>query len=165
MNETYAEASVKKKETVGTYVLRVVLIAVAVLSFLLMSQSTILLVVSAILIVAIIYLFPRLNVIYEYVYCDGQMDFDKIMGSSKRKTIVKIDFDKVEMMAPQGSHALDGFAHIKCNLKDFTSKDKEVKPHVLIVKENEGVTKILFEPNEKMINIIKTKYPRKISQF
>lgn len=165
MNEMYAEVSVKRRETPGTYALRVLLIFIAIVSFLFTFQNSILLFISAILIVAIIYIFPRLNVEYEYVYCDGQLDFDKIMGNSKRKTALKIDFEKVDILAPEGSHALDGYTHVKSTVKDFTSRRKDVKPYVIVLREGEMATKILFEPNEKIINMIKMKYPRKIAQY
>ena len=165
MNELYAEAGVKRKETAGTYALRFLLIFVAIAAFLLTFQNSILLFVSAILIVAIVYIFPRLSVEYEYVFCDGQLDFDKIMGNAKRKTALKIDFDKVEIMAPEGSHALDGYTHVKTVVKDFSSRNKDVKPYVIVVREGEITTKILFEPSEKMINCIKLKNPRKLSQY
>ncbi len=165
MNELYAEAGVKRKETAGTYALRFLLIFVAIVAFLLTFQNSILLFVSAILIVAIVYIFPRLSVEYEYVFCDGQLDFDKIMGNAKRKTALKIDFDKVEIMAPEGSHALDGYTHVKTVVKDFSSRNKDVKPYVIIMREGEMATRILFEPSEKMINCIKLKSPRKLSQY
>lgn len=165
MNELYAEAGVKRKETAGTYALRFLLIFIAIAAFLLTFQNSILLFVSAILIVAIVYIFPRLSVEYEYVFCDGQLDFDKIMGNAKRKTALKIDFDKVEIMAPEGSHALDGYTHVKTVVKDFSSRNKDVKPYVIIMREGETATRILFEPSEKMINCIKLKSPRKLSQY
>ncbi len=165
MNELYAEAGVKRKETAGTYALRFLLIFVAIAAFLLTFQNSILLFVSAILIVAIIYIFPRLNVEYEYVFCDGQLDFDKIMGNAKRKTALKIDFEQVEIMAPEGSHALDGYTYVKTVVKDFSSRSKDAKPYVIILRQGETATKILFEPNEKMINCIKLKNPRKVAQY
>ncbi len=165
MNELYAEAGVKRKETAGTYAIRFLLIFIAIVAFLLTFQNSILLFVSAILIVVIIYIFPRLRVEYEYVFCDGQLDFDKIMGNAKRKTVLKIDFEQVEIMAPEGSHALDGYTYVKTVVKDFSSRNKDVKPYVIILREGERATKILFEPNEKMINCIKLKTPRKLVQY
>lgn len=165
MNELYAEAGVKRKETVGTFAIRFLLIFVAFMAFLLTFQNTILLFLSAILIVAIVYIFPRLKVEYEYVFCDGQLDFDKIMGNAKRKTILKVDFEQVEVMAPEGSHTLDGYTYVKSTVRDFSSGRKEVKPYVLVTRDGEKKIKILFEPSEKMIGCIRTKYPRKIAEY
>ena len=41
------------------------------------------------------YLLPRLHVEYEYVFCDGQLDFDKISGGMKRKNMLRIDFENL----------------------------------------------------------------------
>lgn len=165
MNELYAESSVKRKETTGTLALRVVLILIAIVSFLLSGQNSILFLIAALVIIAIVYIFPRLNIEYEYVYCDGQIDFDKIMGKARRKNAMKIDFEQVEIMAPQGSHSLDGYTYLKTKEKDFSSKNKEVKPYVIVVRKGEEKTKILFEPNENMIHCIKSKYPRKVVEY
>lgn len=165
MNETYAEVVVKRKETGGTMALRVALILIAVIAFFLSLQNSIVLFITAIFIVGIFYLFPRLSLEYEYVYCDGQLDFDKIMGKSSRKNLLKIQFEQVVMMAPEGSHALDGYTYVQTKVKDFSSKNKETKPFVIVSKEGETVTKVLFEPNEKMLDIIKAKYPRKVTLY
>lgn len=165
MNETYAELVVKRKDTIKTTALRVLLIVVAVLAFLLTISNSILLLVTALYVAALFYILPRLSYEYEYVYCDGQLDFDKIMGKSSRKNTMKVQFEHVVAMAPQGSHALDGYAHIQSKVKDFTSKDPKVKPYVLIVKENEKTTKVLFEPNQAIIDMVRHKYPRIVQQY
>ena len=79
MNESYAEAGVKRKENFKTYSIRVLLIFIVAVLFFFSLSNTILLFLSAILIVVIMYVFQSLKVEYEYVFCDGQLDFDKIM--------------------------------------------------------------------------------------
>lgn len=165
MNESYEEVVVKRKETASTMLIRVLLILAAVISFFLTFQNTILLFISAIFIVGVFYIFPRLSLEYEYVYCDGQLDFDKIMGKSSRKNAIKIDFEQVVVMAPQNSHALDGYAHLQSKVKDFTSRNKDIKHYVIVVKEGDKTSKILFEPNQKMVDIIRAKYPRKVNLY
>ena len=165
MNETYAELVVKRKETAQTMLIRVALIVSAVLAFLLTMSNSILVTIAALYAASLFYIIPRLKYEYEYIYCDGQIDFDKIMGKSSRKNSMKVQFEHVVAMAPKGSHALDGYAHIKTKEKDFTSKDPNKKPYVLIVKNNDSVTKVLFEPNQTIIDMIKYKYPRIVSQF
>jgi hypothetical protein len=165
MNDSYAEAGVKRKDTMLTIALRVLMIFLALIGVLLiMLQNTILLFLAVALIAAIMYIFPRLSIEYEYIYCDGQLDFDKIMGNAKRKTVKRIQFEQVELLAPKGSHSLDQFTHIQCVVKDFSSNSKDVKPYVIVAKDGNTVTKYLFEPNQKMIDMIKMKYPRKVSR-
>lgn len=167
MNESYAEAGVRRKATTSSYLIKGGLIAliVAMVFFgvLLIGQFAIL--IATVLVVVTVYLFPRFNVEYEYVYCDGQLDFDKIMGNSKRKNALRIDFDKVEMMAPVKSHALDAFSHKQVKVKDFTSLNPNANVYAIICRDNEALLKILFEPSEKMIACIKQKSPRKLAQY
>lgn len=166
MNESYAEASVRRKQTMGNHLIRAGMITLIVL--LLLFGTAILgifaMPVVSVVILICIFLFPRLNIEYEYVFCDGQLDFDKIMGGAKRKTILRIDFEKVEIMAPVNSHALDPYrSNPQVKVKDFTSLEPNRKVYGLIVRE-EGLIEILFEPNERMIETIKQKTPRKLTE-
>lgn len=165
MNELYAEAGVKRKTTVSVILIKAGLILGIVLLLILslVTSSSLFMLIGAIVIVGIIFFFPRLNVEYEYVFCDGQIDFDKIMGGAKRKTILRIDFENVEMMAPKGSHALDPYQQLK--ERDFTSLNADVKPYVIVVKVKEETVKVLFEPNTKMLEVMKLKSPRKIVNY
>lgn len=165
MNQMYAEAGAKRKNTPAIMGLRALYMFGIFAGVIVLFLGSIFSVVGAAMIVFIIYMFPRLNVEFEYVYCDGQIDFDKIMGKAKRKNILRIDFEQVEIMAPVNSHAFDGYTYIKdIVVKDFSSGNKESKPYALIVSKGAQKTKIIFEPNEKMLACIKQKSPRKIAQ-
>lgn len=164
MTGLYAEARVKCKTTPKTIALKLLcVVAIVVAVFVLPMFSTLLVFVSAAIIVGLVYMFPRLNVEYEYVFCDGQFDFDKITGGSKRKTVVKIDFDQIEMIAPMGSHALDSFKNNELKMKNFTSMDRQKKPYVMIGHVGNDLVKILFEPSEKMLDCMRSKAPRKVA--
>jgi len=162
MNESYAEAGCKRKDTLGTYMMRFGLILAAVLLFLFTFQNQILLFLGAIVIVGIFYIFPRLSVEWEYIFCDGQLDFDKISGGQKRKTVKRIDFEQVEICAPVKSHALDGYTYANVKVLDFSSKNPDAKPYAVVLHDKGVVTKIIFEPNEAMVQCIRQKAPRKI---
>lgn len=165
MNYSYAEAGVKRKETVGTYAIRVLMIFAAIIALLISTFNTIALIAGTAIIIAIVIFFPRLKVDYEYVFVDGQLDFDKIMGGAKRKTALRIDFEQVTIMAPMGSHALDAHNNPSYKVKDFSSRNKDVKPYVIVYRKGEDAYKILFEPSKKMIEAIKSKNPRKVSEY
>lgn len=165
MNELYAEAGVKRRSTPGTIAAKAgLIVGIVLLTFFgLLTGSPILVPVAAVLIVVIIYFFPRFNVEYEYVFCDGQLDFDKIMGGAKRKTALRIDFENVEIVAPKGSHALDSYQQHR--VKDFSSCNSEVKPYVIITSNGDQMLQIYFEPSEKMLEVMKLKSPRKIVNY
>ncbi len=167
MNESYAEAGVKRKQTMKNQLIKAAMIAAIVVMVVFGSMiiGSFAMLIACALIVAAVYVFPRMNVEYEYVFCDGQLDFDKIMGNAKRKTALRIDFDKVEMMAPASSHVIDNYNHMQLKVKDFTSLMPDRKVYAVIVRDGESTLKVLFEPNEKMVNCIKQKAPRKVSEY
>lgn len=165
MNQSYAEAGVKRKDTPQTMLLRFLFglgILAGVLLLLLGSYFTM---IGAILIVVLFMLFPRLSIEYEYVFVDGQIDFDRISGKARRKTLFRIDMEQVEIVAQEGSHALDGYTYVKCERKDFSSGSRDNKPYIIIANKDNKKYRIAFEPNENMLNMMKQKSPRKISQI
>ncbi|MDE7060750.1 MAG: hypothetical protein K2O71_04050 [Lachnospiraceae bacterium] len=168
MNESYAEASVKQKASPVNLLIKALLIAaiIFVLLFGMAYFGPFSIVAVGVLILVCVLVFPYLSVEVEYVFCDGQLDFDKIYSGNKRKTAMRIDFENVEQMAPVNSHALDAYQN-NPNVKtiDFTSRQRDIHPHVIIVRQGEQLTRLLFEPSEKMIAVIKQKAPRKVSDY
>ena len=165
MNQLYAEAGVKKKDTILSRALRALMIVAVVIGVMFMLLGGLFSFVGVVIIVLMVFLFPRLNIEYEYVFVDGQIDFDRITGKSKRKTMLRVDLEQVEVVAPEGSHSLDGYTYVQCEKKDFTSGDRTVKPFVVIAHVEEKKYKIYFEPSEKMLAMMKQKSPRKIAQY
>lgn len=165
MNQMYAEAGVKRKDDIKTMGLRALLVVGVVLGVLLLLLGGIFSVIGVALVVVLIWLYPKLNIDYEYIFVDGQIDFDRITGKAKRKTMLRIDMDHVEIVAPQGSHALDGYTYVQMIKKDFSSNDKNVKPYIIIASVENKQYRISFEPSEKMLTMMKQKSPRKIVQY
>ena len=167
MNDLYTEASVKKRVTATDNLIKVgiiALIAVSVLAGLLFNKLFMLIGVLGAFFAY--YFLPMLNVMYEYVFCDGQLDFDKIMAGEKRKHMYRLDFDQVLIMAPANSHALDSYKNNPAAKKlDFTSLEKDRKVYCIVESSGDLQTLVYFEPNEKMISYIKQKAPRKVSEY
>ena len=167
MNESYAEAAVKKEPDAKTFLLKGLLWAGVVVlfaaSFVIGNQ--ILLLLAAVALVCAIYFIPLLNLEYEVIFCDGQFDFDKIMGGNKRKTMLKLDLENAEILAPVGSHSLDSYNNQKLAVKDYTSGKKDANVYCLVARGGNVVYKVLFEPNEKMITCAKNKSPRKVVEY
>jgi hypothetical protein len=167
MNESYVEAGVKRRKTMKSHLTKasIILAVVVVFGFGNVFLGSIGTFVASIMVVGCFYIFPRFNVEYEYIYCDGQLDFDRIAGNIKRKNILRIDFDKVEMVAPVNSHAFDNYKHLKLTTRDFTSLNPDAKVYAIVFRGNRDNVRILFEPSEKMLACIKHKTPRKISEI
>jgi hypothetical protein len=165
MNQSYAEAGVKRRETATSLLLRSLMVLGIIIGALLMMFGGLFGILGIIIIVLMIFLFPKLNIEYEYVFVDGQIDFDRITGKAKRKTLLRIDMEQVEVIAPEGSHSLDGYTYVQYEKKDFSSGDKNAKPYIIIASDKEKKYRIAFEPNEKMLSVIKQKSPRKLAQY
>lgn len=165
MNELYTEASVKKQKTAKDTLVKVgIIIADAILLFLGVLGFSLFLFLGIAAVIATIYFMPYLNVDYEYIFCDGQFDFDKIMGGNKRKTQLKMDLDSCEVLCPATSHQLDGYTYQRLQVKDFSSGNSSAKAYALVGKDikNNTMVKVIFEPSEKMIAFAKQKAPRKV---
>ncbi|MBQ9118700.1 MAG: hypothetical protein IJY09_01430 [Lachnospiraceae bacterium] len=167
MDGSYAETSVKKKQSPLNMVIKVAMVTFTAIMLLIGTSlfGVFAMIFSGILIVACIIVFPYLKVEYEYVYCDGQLDFDKIYSGNKRKTALRIDFENVEMMAPVNSHSLDSYNHQQVKVADYTSGYPDTKVYAIILRKGELLTKILCEPSEKMLSMIKQKAMRKFSEY
>jgi len=165
MNQSYAEAGVSRKNTASTLALKILMIAAIIVGAFLMMTGGVLGFIGAVIIIVMVFLLPKLNVEYEYIFVDGQIDFDKITGKSRRKTIMRIDMEQVEIIAPKGSHALDAYTNTNCVKMDFSSGSKDAKPYIAIANKDGKKYMIAFEPNELMLAMIKQKSPRKISQY
>ncbi|HIU66651.1 MAG TPA: hypothetical protein IAC64_04065 [Candidatus Caccomorpha excrementavium] len=168
MNELYAEAGCKRLNTMKVVLQKTGLIAVVVIVFLLaiLTLNQILMFVGMLGIIGLVFFLPRLNVEYEYIFVDGQLDFDKIMGGARRKTAMRIQIEQIEIVAPAGSHTLDSYSNnSQVKIKDFSSGDPNAKVYVVMHRQGETLTKILFEPDEKMLACMKQKSPRKIVEY
>lgn len=165
MNLLYAEAGVKRKDTMLTIGLKALMIIGVLLGLFFMFIGQLFSIIGLVIIVGVFFLYPKLDVEYEYVFVDGQIDFDRITGKAKRKTMLRIDFEQVEIMAPSTSHSLDSFNNMQLEEKNFTSMDKDSKHYTIIANVDNKKMKILFEPSEKMLDMIKQKSPRKLETY
>ena len=166
MDGLYAEARAKKKVTIKDQLLKFGVIAGMLVCFSLgfLTMNVFLLIFGVVFLGLTYYLLPRLHVEYEYVFCDGQLDFDKISGGMKRKNMLRIDFENLVVAAPKNSHAPDGYRHEGVMIKDFTSLEKDHTVYGIVITGGERPMLIYFEPNEKMLAAMKQKAPRKISE-
>lgn len=163
MESIYAEAGVKRNNTFGLILLRLLFVFGVIFTFMFAAviANKLLFVGGAILAFLVIWFWPRLNVEWEYIFVDGQLDFDTISGGEKRKTRLRIDFNDVEIVAPLASHSLDAYRHYR--VRNYSSLRKDAKIYVVVVKiDNDGLCQIYFEPSEKMVQMMKAKSPRKV---
>lgn len=146
-------------------IIAIVLSALGIINFLGMKNfvmAFISLVVTIVLGGIAAYIFPRFVVDWEYVFVDGQLDFDQILGGNARKQKDRIDFDQVEVIAKTGSYHLDNFKHVDMDVFDYSSLRADAKTYSIICHKNDKVVEVLFEPDENMLKMMKQKSPRKV---
>ncbi len=170
MESMYAEAGVERRKTFGSVLTRTMLIVACVLLIAMASIAVILtgtiqasffyLPIIVLVIGAMIIVLPKLNVEYEYIFCDGQFDIARIRGKATRKNIIRIDFENVELVAPYKSENLKAYQELP--RKDFSSGFASNNVYVMIAVWKEKKTKIFFEPSEKMLECMKLKAANKI---
>ena len=168
-NGLYTETYVKRKMTGGAMLLKgamIVLGVVLLLGGLLIFGSGLLSFLGVAILIAFYFVNPMFNIDWEYIFCDGQIDFDRISGGERRKTMLKIDIDNIDVMAPQGSHELDSYNNQQnLTVKDFTSKSGEGKVYCIFANKDGQRMKIMFEPSETMVDYCKQKGMRKVFTF
>lgn len=167
MEGMYCEARAKKKPTGKDALIKALFIIGIAIGFVgaLLYMKGLFLLISVACGIGAYFVFPMLKVEYEYVFCDGQIDFDKIMNGEKRKRMARVDMDQVVVAAPSNSHALDGYKRPGVKAYDYSSMDPEAKIWGIVTTAGEQNTLYYFEPDDAMVQKMKQKAPRKVNEY
>lgn len=166
MNDSYKEILVKRKTPATTKVLKGVMIAFTALSLVAGLVFWPLLIVGAILLVVDFFFVPKMEVEYEYLYVNGELDIDAIYSRQKRKRMGSYDMSELEILAPTDSHALDSYKNKQgMKAKDYTSLDPQVKTYTLIFNKEKGQEMIRVELEDSIISDIRRIAPRKVNLY
>lgn len=160
MNDFYTEQLLKRKTPAAGMVLVGVCVALTILSCLMivMMPLGILLPVAFGFVTYLVH--QRVNLEYEYLYVNGELDIDKILARTKRKKVFSCNIRDVEIVAPEGSPELRPFSSVKP--KDFSSNLPNHKVYEMVLIENGEKTRIIFEPNETILEGMRFLAPRKV---
>ncbi|HBA62945.1 MAG TPA: hypothetical protein DCZ20_03710 [Lachnospiraceae bacterium] len=160
MNDFYTEQLVKRKTPASSLMLVGVCAALTILSFLVIPLIPLGIILPFAFGFATYLIYQRTNLEYEYLYVNGEMDVDKIMAKTKRKKIFSCNVRNMEIVAPAGAPELRPFANIKA--KDFSSDMPDHKVYEMVLIENGEKTRILFEPNDVILEGMRMLAPRKV---
>lgn len=161
MTEFMTEQLVKREETLATKVKKVLLILVTALVVWVALMVPILIFVAFIVIAVDIFLFPRMNVEFEYLYFNGDLDIDKIFNKSSRKRMFRTNIkEDMYLIAPTGASELYQFREMK--KLDFSTRNPENKTYTMIATHKGEKVQVIFEPNEEILKGIRDLAPRKI---
>ena len=164
MSDLYTEEIIKKEKTAKDTLIKVLLIigtAVAVLSLMVLGWVSLILI--AVFAVADFFVMPTLDLEYEYLYVNGEIDIDKIMSKQKRKRVFSGDTASLELLAPTQSHELDHYkSRTDIKKSDFSSGRKDAKTYTMILKKEQGMEMVIFEPSEVILKDMKRMAPREV---
>ena len=160
MNEFLTEQLVKRSNTVATTLKKVGLTMATVVSVLLGFIHPMLVWVTVIMVVADIILFRRMNVEFEYVFFNGDLDIDKIMNMQSRKRVFSSNIKDMEVIAPTGSVEL--YPYQRKKMLDFSTQNPEDKTYEMVTLFKGETVRVVFNPNEKILNGMKNMAPRKV---
>lgn len=131
-------------------ILVVVAIAVLGMPFLGFLSFTLALVVA---ILAIYFIFPKLNVEYEYTLLNHDLQIDVIYNRSKRKKMKNFDIQTAEIIAPKGSPRLNSFKPDK--VFDFSSGNPSAKVYAIMIAVDQTNACVYIEPDAQMLDHMK----------
>ena len=163
MGDMYREILVKKKTSAGAKFLKGFMSAMAVLCLLAGFIIPILLVGAVVFGLLTYFVAPKLDVEYEYLYVNGELDIDAIYSRQKRKRVGSYDVAELEILAPAKSHALDSYLNNGAKVADYTSGDEHAKSYIMVYNKEKGREIIKVEIDEVIVNDIRRVAPRKVN--
>lgn len=161
----YAEQLVKKNATLKDMAIRTFATAAAVLvsyAFMILIGLISIIFISAI-IVGIYFVYINTSVEYEYSIAGDRLTIDAIYGRKRRKNLFVYEVTKSEIIAPKDNAYVSGYdRNQEMKSYDFTSGNDSENIYIMITPYGASTCKVYFEPNQKIVDAIKTVAPSKI---
>ena len=102
-----------------------------------------------------VYLVGNMDVEYEYIITNDEMDIDKIIGRRKRKRMITLDLKSAEDF---GTYPSENDINVDATVHATTGMEKDA--HYLLVNHGSyGKVMLIFNPNEKTREAIMQEVP------
>lgn len=166
MIDSYVECLVARRKSASALILKVVVYALCAIFVIGGIIGFPILFIPGLVLGAVGYfLCPSPDVEFEYLYMGKELTVDKIFAKEKRKTVGTFDLSKMEKMCPLNSHELDAYKNRQLPVKNYSSREVDSRPYVIVYKGEEGECLIFIEPNEELLGAIKSSCPRKVIEY
>jgi hypothetical protein len=164
MSDLYYELLVKKERTLKDTVIRygmITLIVILVLGGLMLTP--VLLLPALIVGVAAYFIFPYLDVEFEYLYVNGEMDVDRVFAKTKRKKAGSFSIREADLAAPLHSHRMDYYnGNTKIKVIDYSSGNDDHARFAVIGRKDNELCKFIIEPDERLLTAMQQSAPSKV---
>lgn len=165
MNDFYREILVKRRSTSADLLKKtglIILTAAAMLAGLFIHP--LMLIVGVALCVVSWFLITGMDVEFEYLYVNGDIDVDRIMSKSRRKRVGSFALEDMEIIAPSASHELDSYLAKAPKVLDYTSGEGSKPTYTAVYRADGGVRLVKYEFEKDVLQDIRRLAPRKISR-
>ncbi|MCB7318376.1 DUF6106 family protein [Lacrimispora sp. 210928-DFI.3.58] len=162
MEENYVEWLVKRKDPVYALPAKVLIVIVVVLSVFSALRTVLGVVFMTLAAIAAYFLFINLSIEYEYLFAEGGLRIDRIMGRARRKKAFDCEKADIQFIAPADSYKLKDYESAGIKVQDYSSGQKGAKVYAVIYQKGSEHMKVLIEPNEKMISAMRRSFPSKM---
>lgn len=135
------------------------LCAAACIFFAFYNGMTLLLFAAAIPVFLAVWILMGVNVEYEYIVTNNEMDIDKIIGRRKRKRMITVDLNRTDDF---GGYPPENDSDVETTVHATSGLERDA--HYLVVGHREyGKVMIIFNPNEKLREAIAREFPKSVS--
>ncbi|MCH5184890.1 MAG: hypothetical protein J1F64_02065 [Oscillospiraceae bacterium] len=169
--DTFIEYIVKKKKTAKDYLtMAAIITGVLLLAVLCLLFNSLLFGIPFILFVFCCWgaymLITSSNVEFEYILTNSELDIDKIIARRARKRILTVNFREIEICAkpddPSFKHIYDNTAGIS-RIERLHGDINSGNVYFVDFSRDSEKVRVLFEPNERILNEIKKINPRRVN--
>lgn len=168
MGDTVIECAVKRKTSLKNLALLGLIIGLMIVAFaffIFYLRNGIMFLIGILLCVLISKITSMCDEEYEYIFVNGDLDFAKIVGKKKRVELMSIDMHEVELVAPLSSDKLLPYekgGSTGYTLRDYSSAfpNHKERMYAILCKSENQAYRIIFEPNEKLIDAMWQIAPR-----
>ena len=97
------------------------------------------------------FLMSYLNVEYEYTFTSGELDIDIIYNRARRKRLLSVNLKQIEIMAHIDDPNHSGTFKSAQEIRDYSSGTKGDNTYAFLAVIDGKKTKVIIEPNDKML--------------
>jgi len=113
-------------------------------------------------ILAVYFVFPNTDLEYEYLLVNHTLDIDKVMAKSRRKKVKSFDLSTADIIAPLNSHRMDYYnSNGSLKTQDYSSGNPEHRRYAFVIREDGNASKVIIEPDDDMIQMMRQSMPGK----
>ena len=164
MTDMYSELLIKKEPTGKDQALKVLIIALIVLTA---AAGLFIIPLAWVLTIALgvaaYFILPLLDLEYEYVFVNGELDIDRIASKAKRKRVKSFKLSEADLVAPVNSHRMAYYnGNQRMKVLDYSSGNPEHKRFAVITRDGTDACKIIIEPDEPLAQAMKNSAPSKV---